>query len=64
VLAAAENIAAKPPQALKIARDLMRGSRDELVARIKEEGAHFAARLKSDEARAAFVAFMGRKKAG
>ena len=64
VLAAAELIAAKPPEALKIARDLMRGSREDVVARIREEGAHFRARLKSDEAKAAFVAFMGRKKAG
>ncbi|PWK68184.1 crotonase/enoyl-CoA hydratase family protein [Aminobacter sp. AP02] len=61
-LAAAREIAAKPPEALKIARDLMRGNRSELVARIKEEGAHFRARLKSDEARAALVAFMSRKK--
>lgn len=64
VLTAAQDIAAKPPEALKIARDLMRGDRSELVARIREEGAHFQARLKSDEARAAFIAFMGRKKAG
>jgi enoyl-CoA hydratase/carnithine racemase len=64
VLAAAGEIAAKPPEALKIARDLMRGDRSELVARIKEEGAHFQARLKSDEARAAFLAFISRKKAG
>lgn len=63
-LAAAQAIAAKPPEALKIARDLMRGSREDVVARIKEEGAHFQERLKSDEAKAAFVAFMGRKKAG
>ncbi len=61
---AAEDIAAKPPEALKIARDLMRGPREEVVARIKQEGTHFRARLKSDEARAAFVAFMNRKKAG
>ena len=58
VLAAAGQIAAKPPEALKIARDLMRGSRDDLVARIGEEGAHFRERLKSDEARAALMAFM------
>jgi enoyl-CoA hydratase/carnithine racemase len=64
VFAAAAAIAAKPPEALKIARDLMLGSRETLVARIKEEGAHFRARLKSDEARNAFIAFMGRKKAG
>lgn len=63
-LAAAEGVAAKPPQALKIARDLMRGSRDELVARIQEEGEHFRQRLKSGEAHAALAAFMNRKKAG
>jgi enoyl-CoA hydratase/carnithine racemase len=61
-LAAARLIAAKPPQALKIARDLMLGGRDAVIARIREEGAHFQARLKSDEARAALVAFMSRKK--
>ena len=61
-LAAAREIAAKPPEALKIARDLMRGDRSELVARIREEGEHFRARLKSDEARAALTAFMTRKK--
>lgn len=62
VLAAAERIAAKPPQALRIARDLMRGSRDELIARIGMEAEAFRERLKSDEARAALVAFMDRKK--
>ncbi len=61
-LAAAELIASKPPQALKIARDLMRGATDETVARIREEGEHFKQRLLSDEAKAAFVAFMSRKK--
>lgn len=60
--AAAEAIAARPPEALGIARDLMLGDRDALVARIEEEGRHFAARLKSDEARQAFMAFMSRKK--
>jgi enoyl-CoA hydratase/carnithine racemase len=62
VLAAAARIADKPPEALKIARDLMRGPRDEILARIRHEGEHFKARLKSDEARAAFTAFMDRKK--
>jgi enoyl-CoA hydratase/carnithine racemase len=62
-LAAAQTVAAKPPEALAIARDLMRGDRETLVARIEEEGRHFRARLKSDEARQAFMAFMGRKKA-
>ncbi|TPN65832.1 crotonase/enoyl-CoA hydratase family protein [Mesorhizobium sp. B1-1-1] len=62
VLAAAGQIAAKPPQALRIARDLMRGSREDLVARINVESEHFRERLKSDEARAALTAFMTRKK--
>jgi enoyl-CoA hydratase/carnithine racemase len=62
VLAAASAIAAKPPQALKIARDLMREPREELVARIKVEAEHFRERLTSEEARAALTAFMTRKK--
>lgn len=61
-LAAAREIAAKPPEALKIARDLMLGDRTELMGRIQQEGVHFRARLKSEEARAALVAFMTRKK--
>ena len=61
-MAAAQEIAGKPPEALKIARDLMRGNRDELVARIEEEGRLFRDRLTSDEARQAFTAFMSRKK--
>src|SRR5690606_38630069 len=62
VFRAAERIAAKPPQAIRIARDLMRGDREELVARIKEETRLFTMRLLSDEAKAAFQAFMTRKK--
>ena len=62
VLAAANDIAAKPPQALKIARDLMREPREALIVRIKVESEHFRERLKSDEARAALTAFMTRKK--
>lgn len=64
VFAAAEDIAAKPPEALRIARELTRGSREELVERIHLEVKHFAERLRSDEARAAFSAFMNRKKTG
>lgn len=59
-LALAADLAKKPPEALKIARDLVRGPRDEVLARIDEELVHFSARLKSDEARAAFEAFMRR----
>jgi enoyl-CoA hydratase/carnithine racemase len=63
-LGAAERIAVKPPEALKIARDLTRGPRDAVVARIREEGEHFRSRLKSEEAGAAFAAFSARKKSG
>lgn len=59
-LAAAAKLAAKPPEALKIARDLIRGPRQEVIARIDEEARHFAARLKTAEARTAFEAFMRR----
>jgi enoyl-CoA hydratase/carnithine racemase len=59
-LALAASLAAKPPQALKIARDLVRGPRDEVLARMDEELVHFSAQLRSAEARAAFEAFMRR----
>jgi enoyl-CoA hydratase/carnithine racemase len=59
-LATAARLAAKPPEALRIARDLIRGDREEIIARIDEEARHFAERLKSAEARAAFEAFMRR----
>jgi len=61
-MAATAAIAAKPPEALRISRDLMRGNRDALVERIKEEGRLFTARLKSDETKQALMAFMARKK--
>jgi len=62
VMQAAETVASKPPEALRIARDLMLGDRDALMERIQEEGEHFQQRLKSDEARQALMAFMTRKR--
>jgi enoyl-CoA hydratase/carnithine racemase len=62
VMEAAELIASKPPEALKISRDLMLGPREPLLARMHEETNLFQQRLKSDEARAALMAFMTRKK--
>ncbi|MGG6896608.1 MULTISPECIES: crotonase/enoyl-CoA hydratase family protein [Rhizobium] len=59
-LSLAAKIAAKPPEALRIARDLMRGPPDAVLDRIHKEAEHFAAQLKSAEARAAFEAFMKR----
>lgn len=59
-LALAASLAAKPPQALKIARDLVKGPRDEILTRMDEELVHFSAQLRSAEARAAFEAFLRR----
>lgn len=60
-LLAASRLAAKPPEALKIARDLIRGSSHDILSRIYEETGHFEAQLRSAEARAAFDAFVKRK---
>jgi enoyl-CoA hydratase/carnithine racemase len=58
--AAAEAIAARPPAAVGITKRLMRDAAA-LQARIAEEGRHFAAQLKSDEARDAFAAFQRKR---
>ncbi|HBF30123.1 crotonase/enoyl-CoA hydratase family protein [Rhizobium sp.] len=60
-LTLAASLAAKPVQALKIARQLIRGDRSAVLARMKDELVHFANQLKSAEARTAFQAFMQRK---
>jgi enoyl-CoA hydratase/carnithine racemase len=61
-LAAAKKIADLPPQGVVMSRRLMRGSPDEIVARIDEEAEAFKVRLKSPDAQAAFMAFMSRKR--
>lgn len=60
---AATDLAALPPEAVVISKRLLRGDRDSIVRRINLEIDHFAARLKSPEARAAFAAFMNKDKA-
>ena len=54
----ASSLASKPPAAMRIARALVKGSADEVRARMQEELKHFVSQLKSAEARAAFEAFM------
>jgi len=61
-LAAARAIAALPPEGVKAARALLRGSPEEIVARIDQEADVFKQRLASPEAKAAFAAFLNRKK--
>jgi enoyl-CoA hydratase/carnithine racemase len=60
-LAAAREIAALPPESVKIARTLLRGPIEEIVARSDHEADIFQRRLKSPEAKAAFTAFLSRK---
>ena len=59
---AAKEIAALPPGAVAASRRLLRGSPEELIARIDEEAELFKERLKSPEARAAFQAFITKSK--
>ena len=65
-LAAASELASKPREAMKLTRDLLRGNRQDVLERMREEAVLFGQRLESDEAKAAFTAFMqkGMKKAG
>ncbi|MBB4953794.1 enoyl-CoA hydratase/carnithine racemase [Agrobacterium vitis] len=60
-LALATSLAAKPAQALKLARSLIRGDSSIILARMQQELEHFVAQLQSAEARAAFEAFLSRK---
>ncbi|MBO0903144.1 crotonase/enoyl-CoA hydratase family protein [Jiella sonneratiae] len=57
---AAEALTEKPPEALRAARELLRGRREDVVRRMDEEIEIFSARLRSNEARAAFAAFLNR----
>lgn len=57
--AAAQTLAQKPPESMKLTKRLMR-DREALLARMREEGELFARRLKSPEAIAAFAKFLQR----
>ena len=61
-LHAAQTLAERPLGALTITKALMRDA-EQLATRMDEEGAHFAARLKTPEAAEAFAAFMQRRPA-
>jgi len=61
-LKAAREIATLPAGAVAAARALMRGSGDELEARIALEGKIFNERLQSPEAKTALEAFFARKR--
>jgi enoyl-CoA hydratase/carnithine racemase len=59
---AAYTLAAKPPEAVRAARRLMRGERREVAQRIDQEAASFAELLKSPAARDALQAYIGKKR--
>ncbi|HTZ02282.1 MAG TPA: crotonase/enoyl-CoA hydratase family protein [Xanthobacteraceae bacterium] len=61
-LKAAAEIAALPAGAVAVSRALMRGRLDVVERQIDTELEQFRERLQSDEARAAFAAFLSRKK--
>lgn len=60
-LKAARQIAALPAEAVALSRRLIRGPTADVVRRIDEEAELFRQRLKSDDAKAAFEAFLTRK---
>lgn len=55
---AARKLAAKPPEALRASRALLRGTREDIRAAMKRENDAFATALKSDDAKRAFEAFL------
>jgi enoyl-CoA hydratase/carnithine racemase len=61
-LTVASEIAVLPPESVTTARRLMRGSPDEIVARIDEEAEAFRTRLASPEAQKALATFLSRKR--
>ena len=58
--AAALTLASKPPQSMRLTKQLMR-DREALMARMRKEGEIFAERLRSPEAAAAFAAFLQKR---
>jgi enoyl-CoA hydratase/carnithine racemase len=57
-LGAAHALAQKPREAVRLSRRLLKGDPAEIKHRIAEEGALFAERVKSEEARLAFRSFL------
>jgi len=61
-MAAARGLAAKAPAAVRLTKQLMKGDREDILARMNEESVHFAERLKSAEFREAGMAFLQKRK--
>jgi enoyl-CoA hydratase/carnithine racemase len=61
-MTAAREISDLPPECVLASRRLLRGSAEDIIARIDAEAEEFRVRLKSPEARTAFTAFLARKR--
>ncbi len=61
-IAAAHDLAARAPAALRATKQLMRPDREAIIAHMKQESLQFAALLKSPEFREAGAAFMQKRK--
>jgi enoyl-CoA hydratase/carnithine racemase len=59
---AAREISNLPPECVLASRRLLRGTGEDIIARIDAEADEFKVRLKSPEARAAFTRFLTRKR--
>ena len=54
-------LASKPPEALRLSREMIKGDRQELLDCMEAEAKVFLERLRSDEAREAFAAFFEKR---
>ncbi|MFV0280920.1 MAG: enoyl-CoA hydratase-related protein [Rhodoblastus sp.] len=61
-MGAARKLAAKPAAALRMARRLLRGDRKDIEAAMARETKAFGEALRSDDAKAAFTAFLSKSK--
>lgn len=57
----ARKIAAKPPTAVRLTKQLLRQSKGDVAGQMAAEGVHFRAQLKSAEAREAMTAFFEKR---
>lgn len=59
--AVAKKLAAKPPSAMKLSKQLMRAPKGDVAGQMAAEGVHFRAQLQSAEAREAMTAFFEKR---